>query len=161
MISCEAMYLSFEADAIQRQHQSITYACVMQETVGIRSHHCVTIATDIKQKVDEELAEAGGPSTSGRSKRVTLCVEGNISAGKSTFLRWISQGHPELADLLEVGVMLPASCKFESREAASEILHISLLKSFIPPSMHFTLLSIMCTQRECIESKRVTVQHAQ
>ena len=74
----------------------------LQETVGIRSHHCNDIVTDIKHKVDEEIADAGGPSTTGRSKRVTLCVEGNISAGKSTFLKWVSQDNPELAELLEV-----------------------------------------------------------
>ena len=64
--------------------------------------------TDIKHKVDEEVAEAGGPSTTGRTKRVTLCVEGNISAGKSTFLKWVSQDNPELADLLEVCVQTMA-----------------------------------------------------
>ncbi|KAL3159895.1 hypothetical protein ABBQ38_010291 [Trebouxia sp. C0009 RCD-2024] len=74
----------------------------LQETVGIRSHHCNFIAADIKHKVDEEVEEAGGPSTTGRSKRVTLCVEGNISAGKSTFLKWVSQGNPELREMLEV-----------------------------------------------------------
>lgn len=74
----------------------------LQEKVGIRSHHCSVIATDIKQKVDEEVADAEGPSTSRRSGRVTLCVEGNISAGKSTFLNWVAQGHPELDGMLEV-----------------------------------------------------------
>ena len=76
--------------------------CQLQETVGIRSLHCNYIAADIKHKVDEEVEKAGGPSTTGRSKRVTLCVEGNISAGKSTFLKWVSQGNPELRDMLEV-----------------------------------------------------------
>jgi len=74
----------------------------MQEKVGIRSHHCSVIATDIKQKVDEEVADAEGPSTSCKSGHVTLCVEGNISAGKSTFLNWVAQGHPELDGMLEV-----------------------------------------------------------
>ena len=82
----------------------------IQGTVGIRSHHCTVIATDIKHKVDQEVMEAGGPSTTGRSKRVTLCVEGNISAGKSTFLKWVSQGHPELADLLEVFTLTQQCC---------------------------------------------------
>ncbi|DBB02914.1 TPA: hypothetical protein ACH3X1_013516 [Trebouxia sp. C0004] len=74
----------------------------LQEKVGIRSHHCSVIATDIKQKVDEDVADAEGPSISRRSGRVTLCVEGNISAGKSTFLNWVAQGHPELDGMLEV-----------------------------------------------------------
>ena len=75
---------------------------LLQDKVGIRPHHCTVIATDIKEKVDQELAEAGGPSTSQQPSRVTLCVEGNISAGKSTFLNWVAQGHPELDGLLEV-----------------------------------------------------------
>ena len=79
---------------------------LLQEKAGIRSQHCAVIATDIKQKVDEEIAEAGGPSTSRKSPRVTLCVEGNISAGKSTFLNWVAQGHPELQGMLEVRLSL-------------------------------------------------------
>ncbi len=94
----------------------------MQEKVGIRSHHCSVIATDIKQKVDEEVADAEGPSTSRKSGRVTLCVEGNISAGKSTFLNWVAQGHPELDGMLEVlinkiGCHTP-TCSLNSTAAA-------------------------------------------
>ena len=101
----------------------------LQEKVGIRSHHCSVIATDIKHKVDEEVADAGGPSTSRKSRRVTLCVEGNISAGKSTFLNWVAQGHPELDGMLEVGPLTETSswaetninsCAVASRPAAHQ-----------------------------------------
>ena len=37
-----------------------------------------------------------------RRPRITLCVEGNISAGKSTFLRMIKDEPFELQDIVEV-----------------------------------------------------------
>ena len=74
----------------------------MQEKAGIRKHHCTVIVSDIKQKVDEETAAEGGASSSKPNGRVTLCMEGNISAGKSTFLRWVASGNPELEEILEV-----------------------------------------------------------
>lgn len=91
-------------EVFRLKHKESTLALkqYLQEKVGIRSHHCSVIATDIKQKVDDETEKAGGPSTSRAARRVTLCVEGNISAGKSTFLNWVAQGHPELANMLEV-----------------------------------------------------------
>lgn len=79
----------------------------IQDKIGIRKHHCTVIASDIKQKVDEETAEEGGASTSKASKRVTLCMEGNISAGKSTFLQWVASGNPELEEILEVCRLRP------------------------------------------------------
>lgn len=103
----------------------------MQETVGIRSHHCNFIAADIKHKVDEEVEEAGGPSTTGRSKRVTLCVEGNISAGKSTFLKWVSQGNPELREMLEVSMQQADQTHTCCYSANPNTLHIGCTSSWL------------------------------
>jgi len=119
----------------------------MQEKVGIRSHHCSVIATDIKQKVDEEVADAEGPSTSCKSGRVTLCVEGNISAGKSTFLNWVAQGHPELDGMLEVpgmwqdAVLEPVHWTAWQMQAAG-LLNCILIRL---PELHLNLLKPLQT----------------
>ena len=91
--------------------------------------------TDIKLKVDEEIADAGGPSTTGKAKRVTLCVEGNISAGKSTFLRWVSQDNPELADLLEVCAWACTISLLVTRQGCSATQR-QLLEPFLPAAIH-------------------------
>jgi hypothetical protein len=59
-------------------------------------------------------SSGGSGSSSGKGGRskgassspdVTLCVEGNISAGKSTFLQYITAGHEELQQQLGVSVL--------------------------------------------------------
>ena len=102
---CGMVYHEQQCQGVLNATYAISYLIValhMQEKVGIRPHLCGVIATDIKQKVDTEEETTDGPSTSRRPRRVTLCVEGNISAGKSTFLNWVAQGHPELDGMLEV-----------------------------------------------------------
>ncbi|XP_051123829.1 uncharacterized protein LOC127246459 [Andrographis paniculata] len=73
----------------------------LQSSVGIiHKNHAESITTYIKESVDEEL-EQHGPKTANK-KRITLCVEGNISVGKTTFLRRIANETLELRDLVEI-----------------------------------------------------------
>ncbi|KAL3641823.1 hypothetical protein CASFOL_012638 [Castilleja foliolosa] len=70
----------------------------LRSSVGIiHKNHAESITTFIKESVDEELKEK--PSL---KKRITLCVEGNISVGKSTFLQRIANETLELRDLVEI-----------------------------------------------------------
>ncbi|KAG8389678.1 hypothetical protein BUALT_Bualt01G0003800 [Buddleja alternifolia] len=73
----------------------------LRSSVGIiHKNHAESITTFIKESVDEELKENDvNPS---RKKRITLCVEGNISVGKTTFLQRIANETLELRDLVEI-----------------------------------------------------------
>ena len=46
--------------------------------------------------------EAAAAALTNPKRRITLCVEGNISAGKSSFLQRILKGSVELRDIVEV-----------------------------------------------------------
>lgn len=73
----------------------------LRSSVGIiHKHHAASIAKYIRDKVEAELA----PKDEGSRprKRLTFCVEGNISVGKSTFLQRIASETLELQDLVEV-----------------------------------------------------------
>ncbi|KAL0437939.1 UNVERIFIED_CONTAM: Deoxycytidine kinase [Sesamum latifolium] len=73
----------------------------LQSSVGIiHKNHAESITTFIKESVDEELKENGMKPS--QKKRITLCVEGNISVGKTTFLQRIANETLELRDLVEV-----------------------------------------------------------
>lgn len=77
----------------------------LQSSVGIiHKNHAESITTFIKESIDEELKEE--PSNSdvkpAQKKRLTFCVEGNISVGKTTFLQRIANETIELRDLVEV-----------------------------------------------------------
>ncbi|KAL8160009.1 hypothetical protein V2J09_001546 [Rumex salicifolius] len=75
----------------------------LQDDVGIiHRNHAESITTFIKEKVDEELKVDGQTSRKPLKKRITLCVEGNISVGKSTFLQRIANETLELCDLVEI-----------------------------------------------------------
>ncbi|BAT92983.1 uncharacterized protein HKW66_Vig0209430 [Vigna angularis] len=72
----------------------------LQSSVGIiHKNHAESITTFIKKSVDEELEEN---SSSQQKKRLTFCVEGNISVGKTTFLQRIANETIELRDLVEI-----------------------------------------------------------
>ncbi|KAL8459665.1 hypothetical protein ACS0TY_036960 [Phlomoides rotata] len=72
----------------------------LQSSVGIiHKNHAESITTFIKESVDEELKENIKPF---QKKRITLCVEGNISVGKTTFLQRIANETLELQDLVEI-----------------------------------------------------------
>ncbi|KAL9229069.1 hypothetical protein vseg_004584 [Gypsophila vaccaria] len=76
----------------------------LQSSVGIiHRNHAESITTFIKKSVDEEVKEDGSSSTVKPQKnRITLCVEGNISVGKTTFLKRIAGETLELRDLVEI-----------------------------------------------------------
>ncbi|KAL8482525.1 hypothetical protein ACS0TY_028630 [Phlomoides rotata] len=72
----------------------------LRSSVGIiHKNHAESITTFIKESVDEE-AEEGDMKP--QRKRITLCVEGNISVGKTTFLQRIANETVELRDLVEI-----------------------------------------------------------
>lgn len=72
----------------------------LQSSVGIiHKNHAESITIFIKESVDEELKESAKPT---QKRRITLCVEGNISVGKTTFLQRIANETLELRDLVEI-----------------------------------------------------------
>ena len=74
----------------------------LQSSVGIiHKNHAESITTFIKERVDEELKDDSGVRLS-QKKRLTFCVEGNISVGKTTFLQRIANETLELRDLVEI-----------------------------------------------------------
>ncbi|KAF8411876.1 hypothetical protein HHK36_004435 [Tetracentron sinense] len=77
----------------------------LQSSVGIiHRNHAESITSFIKESVDEELKEESSNSDvkPTQKKRLTFCVEGNISVGKTTFLQRIANETLELRDLVEV-----------------------------------------------------------
>lgn len=76
----------------------------LRSSVGItHRNHAESITTFIKQSVDEELEESSKPDMQQTpKKRLTFCVEGNISVGKTTFLQRIANETLELQDLVEI-----------------------------------------------------------
>lgn len=77
----------------------------LRSSVGIiHKNHAESITTFIKESVDEELEEENPHSEikSTQKKRLTFCVEGNISVGKTTFLQRIANETFELRDLVEI-----------------------------------------------------------
>ncbi|KAK4859966.1 hypothetical protein QYF36_015117 [Acer negundo] len=74
----------------------------LQSSVGIiHKNHAESITIFIKESVDEELKDSNSDCKPAK-KRITLCVEGNISVGKTTFLQRIANETLELRDLVEI-----------------------------------------------------------
>ncbi|KAI7739414.1 hypothetical protein M8C21_010757 [Ambrosia artemisiifolia] len=74
----------------------------LRSSVGIKhKNHAESITTFIKESVDQELKD-DCVSTVPQKKRLTFCVEGNISVGKTTFLQRIANETLELQDLVEI-----------------------------------------------------------
>ncbi|XVF30051.1 hypothetical protein REPUB_Repub16aG0024100 [Reevesia pubescens] len=75
----------------------------LQSSVGIiHRNHAESITTFIKESVDEELKDSNSDVKPVAKKRLTFCVEGNISVGKTTFLQRIANETLELRDLVEI-----------------------------------------------------------
>nr|GMD75760.1 dCK/dGK-like deoxyribonucleoside kinase [Ipomoea batatas] len=76
----------------------------LQSSVGIiHKNHAESITTFIKKSVDDELKEDVDSNVKAtQKKRITFCVEGNISVGKTTFLQRIANETLELQDLVEI-----------------------------------------------------------
>ncbi|KAK6932073.1 Deoxynucleoside kinase domain [Dillenia turbinata] len=94
-----ALYLVFFGKSSQKM---VEY---LQSSVGIiHRNHAESITTFIKETVDEELKDESIDSNLKRAQknRLTFCVEGNISVGKTTFLQRIANETFELRDLVEI-----------------------------------------------------------
>eukprot|EP00253_Pinus_taeda_P010646 PITA_10646 len=77
----------------------------LRSSIGImHKNHAESITSYIKESVDEELEEETlqDGERKMQKKRLTFCVEGNISVGKTTFLQRIANETLELRDLVEV-----------------------------------------------------------
>ncbi|CAN6180327.1 unnamed protein product [Urochloa humidicola] len=77
----------------------------LQSSVGIiHKSHAESITSFVKDNVVRELKEESEVPVvqSTKDKRITFCVEGNISVGKSTFLQKIATETVELRDLVEI-----------------------------------------------------------
>ncbi|KAJ9145962.1 hypothetical protein P3X46_028287 [Hevea brasiliensis] len=75
----------------------------LQSSVGIiHKNHAESITTFVKESVDEELKDVNTEVKTASKNRITFCVEGNISVGKTTFLHRIVRDTIELRDLVEV-----------------------------------------------------------
>ncbi|XP_020253149.1 deoxyguanosine kinase, mitochondrial-like isoform X1 [Asparagus officinalis] len=77
----------------------------LRSSVGIvHKNHAESITSFIKESVDEELKDedSGSELKLNPKKRLTFCVEGNISVGKTTFLQRIANETLELRDLVEI-----------------------------------------------------------
>ncbi|KAI5075993.1 hypothetical protein GOP47_0008058 [Adiantum capillus-veneris] len=76
----------------------------LQSSVGIiHRHHAMSITTYIKDTVEKELHSEESLSVDATAKRrLTFCVEGNISVGKTTFLHRVTNEAIELRDLVEI-----------------------------------------------------------
>ncbi|KAL4297553.1 hypothetical protein GQ457_12G013040 [Hibiscus cannabinus] len=75
----------------------------LRSSVGIiHRNHAESITTFIKESVDEELNDSNSDINLAAKKRLTFCVEGNISVGKTTFLQRIANETLELRDLVEI-----------------------------------------------------------
>ncbi|KAK8947525.1 hypothetical protein KSP40_PGU014726 [Platanthera guangdongensis] len=77
----------------------------LRSSVGIiHKNHAESITTFIKDSVDEEVKQQDSNSDMKirQKKRLTFCVEGNISVGKTTFLQRIANETLELRDLVEI-----------------------------------------------------------
>ncbi|KAK4803924.1 hypothetical protein SAY86_003741 [Trapa natans] len=84
----------------ESSHKMVKY---LQSSVGIiHKNHAESITTYIKESVEEEINDFDSGTRPSCKNRVTLCVEGNISVGKTTFLQRIANETLELRDLVEV-----------------------------------------------------------
>ncbi|PKA62530.1 hypothetical protein AXF42_Ash009417 [Apostasia shenzhenica] len=86
-----------------KSNQNMVY--FLQSSVGIiHKNHAESITSFIRESVDEELKQEGCDLDVKLTlkKRLTFCVEGNISVGKTTFLQRIANETIELRDLVEI-----------------------------------------------------------
>ncbi|KAH7285865.1 hypothetical protein KP509_33G049300 [Ceratopteris richardii] len=75
----------------------------LQSSVGIiHKHHAMSITTYIKDTVERELKAEESSLDVTTKRRLTFCVEGNISVGKTTFLHRVTNEAIELRDLVEI-----------------------------------------------------------
>jgi hypothetical protein len=92
----------------------------LQQDVGLsKPAQADAIAEFVKQTISSNADAAPRTSGSPRGGQITLCVEGNISAGKSTFLADIIQG----SETLKVrGAYIHQLCLFLS--SSSRVIYL-------------------------------------
>ncbi|KAL2641258.1 hypothetical protein R1flu_008845 [Riccia fluitans] len=83
-----------------RSHGAEKMVEFLRSSVGVHKHHAASITDFIKTSVEKE--DGGTESGYSSKKRLTFCVEGNISVGKTTFLHRIANETIELRDLVEI-----------------------------------------------------------
>ena len=70
----------------------------LHQEVGIRHrHHCRSITGFLK-----ELPERDGTAPMQKTNRITLSIEGNVSAGKTTFLQMVKEAQRDIDDWVDV-----------------------------------------------------------
>lgn len=101
MYSINARYFWFLLQFFGKSsHEMVEF---LQSSVGIiHRNHAESITTFVKDSVDEELKDGNSELKPTQKKRLTFCVEGNISVGKTTFLHKIANETLELRDLVEI-----------------------------------------------------------
>lgn len=74
-------------------------------------NHCDMIAAHLLdlQHGEEDAAPAAAAAAAAERRKLTLCVEGNISAGKSSFLKMLS-AEVSLHEYVEVRRRLTVAC---------------------------------------------------
>ena len=97
-VKCFGLCLQFFGESSQKMVE------FLRSSVGIiHRNHAESITTFIKESVDEELKDnSDSDAKPTQKKRLTFCVEGNISVGKTTFLQRIANETLELRDLVEI-----------------------------------------------------------
>lgn len=97
-VKCFGLCLQFFGESSQKMVE------FLRSSVGIiHRNHAESITTFIKESVDEELKDnSDSDAKPNQKKRLTFCVEGNISVGKTTFLQRIANETLELRDLVEI-----------------------------------------------------------
>ena len=95
-----------------------------QTDVGIRRQHGQNIVRHLAEMHTD--GKAAAAALANPKRRITLCVEGNISAGKSSFLQRILKGSVELRDIVEV-----RTCR---RPPATHVPTLSRLESGALPT---------------------------
>jgi polynucleotide 5'-kinase involved in rRNA processing len=84
---------------------------LLVQELGIKRQFARRIVTHLTSVYAPELhtqleeAAASSSATDDAGPAITFCVEGNISAGKSTFLGYITNNNKELQEALGVSVL--------------------------------------------------------
>jgi len=91
IVTVESLRSVFQEKFDEDQSPFVTF---LKEEIGIRhKHHCQSIAGFLTTEKEVTVKN---------TERITVSIEGNISAGKTTFLSWLADKTFEIRDLCEV-----------------------------------------------------------
>jgi deoxyadenosine/deoxycytidine kinase len=92
--------------AKEHNHQRDSMVTFLRTTVGVRSRaHAGAIVdrlNELQARAAGGVALSASGAAGGPTKRLTICVEGNISAGKTTFLQSVIHNSPTLGAKVQV-----------------------------------------------------------